>query len=235
MLLSAMLAITSALLPAGPVSADDPGHISAYVTPYYNSDGPAIKVGKYSAGLASKSPGEFVATILRMKKQWNGLNFLELYVGAIRLYDLGYRREATYWFYTAQYRGRLYGLLVDKEKLGSIGDRAFELYQAQAAFFQLVGPDINGYAFGDIDSLVRIIRKVQDTSHDVPNLQTMYPGVVFEPRSQWQLQDADLNAGLGKLAASLTDQKTQIQQQRAQNGTQARFSHLTSKQFPGGF
>ena len=235
MLLPATLVVICALLPAGPVSADDPGQISAYVTPYYNSAGPTIKVGKYSAGLASKTPGEFVATIVRMKKQWNDLNFLELYVGAIRLYDLGYRREATYWFYTAQYRGRLYGLLVNKEKLGSIGDRAFELYHAQDAFFQLVGPDINGYAFGDIDSLVRIIRKVQDDNHDVPNLQTIYPGVVFQPRSQWQAQNAELNAGLGKLAASFSDQKTQIQQQRAQNGTEARFSHLANKQFPGGF
>jgi len=28
------------------------------------------------------------------------LSFLELYVGAIRLYDLGYRDEAVYWFYS---------------------------------------------------------------------------------------------------------------------------------------
>jgi hypothetical protein len=233
--LSATLAVTTALSLVVPVSADDPGHINAYVTPYYNSAGPAIKVGKYSVGLASKKPGEFVATILRMKKQWGALNFLELYVGAIRLYDLGYRWEATYWFYSAQYQGRLYALLANKEKLGSIGDQAFELYHAQNAFFQLVGPNINGYAFGDIDSLVKIVRKVQDANYGVPNLQTMYPGVAFEHKSQWQAQNADLNAGLGKLAASLTDQKSQIKQQRAQNGTEARFSHLTSKQFPGGF
>lgn len=233
--LFATLVVTTALSLVVPVSADDPGHINAYVTPYYNSAGPAIKVGKYSAGLASKNPGEFVATILRMKKQWSDLNFLELYVGAIRLYDLGYRWEATYWFYSAQYQGRLYALLANKEKLGSIGDQAFELYHAQNAFFQLVGPNINGYAFGDIDSLVKIVRKVQDANHGVPNLQTMYPGVAFEHKSQWQTQNADLNAGLGKLAASLTDQKSLIKQQRAQNGTEARFSHLTSKQFPGGF
>ena len=45
--------------------------------------------------------------------------------------------------------------------MGSIGDPGFELFQAQNAFQQLVGPYINGYAFGDIDQLVPIIERVQ--------------------------------------------------------------------------
>ncbi len=68
----------------------------------------------------------------------------------------------------------------------------------------------------------------------MPNMQTMYPGVNFLHRSQWEGVNADLNAGLGKLAAQLTVQKNEIKQQREQNGTAARFSHLTSRRFPGG-
>ncbi len=98
----AVASFAIAVLTALPALAADPGRIDAYVTPFYDSAGPVINVGKYSTGLASKTPGEFVATILRMKNQWNDLNFIELYVAAIRLYDLGYRNEATYWFYTAQ-------------------------------------------------------------------------------------------------------------------------------------
>ncbi|MGB6740439.1 MAG: hypothetical protein WBE59_08280, partial [Candidatus Cybelea sp.] len=64
-----------------------------------------------SSGLAAKVPGQFVATIVRMKQEWSTLNFVELYVGAVRLYDLGCRNEATYWFYTAQFRGRQYAAL----------------------------------------------------------------------------------------------------------------------------
>jgi hypothetical protein len=30
----------------------DPGHIEVYITPYYNSKGPAIDVGPFSSGLA---------------------------------------------------------------------------------------------------------------------------------------------------------------------------------------
>src|SRR5579872_5421130 len=165
-----------AVLAAAPVLAGNPGDIDAFVTPYYNSSGPAIRIGKYSAGLASKSPGEFVSTIVRMKRQWEHLNFVELYVGAIRLYDSGYRDEATYWFYTAQYRGRQFGMLLDKSKMGGLGNPGFELYHAQEAFFQLTGPDINGYAFGNVDRLVAIVQRVRLENRTVQNMQTTYPG-----------------------------------------------------------
>jgi hypothetical protein len=228
------LAVAGSLLPPAPARAGDPGRIDAYVTPYYDSSGPVIHAGKYSAGLASKNEGEFVATVLRMKKQWSALNFVELYVGAIRLYDRGYRNEATYWFYSAQYRGRQFALLVDQKKMGGIGDRGFELYHAQDAFFQLVGPDINGYAFGNIDALVPIIRSVQKGNQTVPDLQAAYPGVVFVSKSQWREKNAELNAGLGSLANALPSQKAEIARQRAKNGTEARYASLTSKPFPGG-
>src|SRR5215831_1857353 len=72
----------------------DPAHIEVYVTPYYNSKGPTIDVGPFSSGLAAKNDPEFIATIQKMKKSWDTLNFPETYVGAIRLYDLGFRKES---------------------------------------------------------------------------------------------------------------------------------------------
>ena len=146
----------------------DPAHIEVYITPYYNSKGPAIDVGPFSSGLAAKNETEFVATIAKMKKSWDTLNFAETYVAAIRLYDLGFRKESIYWFYSAQYRGRLFASLIDRDKMGSMGDPGFELFQAQNAFQQLVGPYINGYAFGDIDQLVPIIERVQKEGKIVP-------------------------------------------------------------------
>ena len=233
-ILTAAVSIGIVLVSARSALAADPGRIDAYVTPYYNPSGPVVNVGNYSGGLASKNPAEFVATITRMKKQWRRLDFMELYVGAIRLYDLGYRKEATYWFYTAQYKGRQFALLADRERLGSMGDPGFELYQAQNAFFELVGPGINGYAFGDIDSVVSIMRRVQSENRTVADLASIYPRVAFTDKKEWQRANAGLNAGLGRLASQTSDQKAEIAQQRLQNGTQARFGHLTSKQFPGG-
>jgi hypothetical protein len=53
----------------------DPAHIEVYITPYYNSKGPAIDVGPFSSGLAAKNEAEFVATIAKMKKSSETLNF----------------------------------------------------------------------------------------------------------------------------------------------------------------
>jgi hypothetical protein len=227
--------LLAALLTTAPALAGDPGTIGAYVTPYYNSSGPVIKIGKFSSGLASTVPGQFVATIVRMKQQWSTLNFVELYVGAIRLYDLGYRNEATYWFYTAQFRGRQYAALVDQEKLGGVGSPGFELYHAQDAFFQLAGPSINGYAFGDVDGLQKIVVAVESQNRTVPDMGAMYPGVAFVHKAKWPQLNAAVEAGLAKLADYLSTQKPAIAQERAQNGTQARFAKLSSKRFPGGF
>jgi hypothetical protein len=124
----------------------NPSHIDVYVTPYYNSKGPVVSVGRFSSGLAAAKEYDFLTAISEMKKDWDRRTFPELYVAAIRLYDLGYRKEAVYWFYSAQYRGRQFGVLLDQTKMGTIGSPGFELLHAQNAFYQLVGPYINGYA-----------------------------------------------------------------------------------------
>ena len=62
---------------AGGQTITDPTHIDVYVTPYYNSKGPVIDVGPFSGGLAAKNEPEFVATISKMKKSWDTLNFAE--------------------------------------------------------------------------------------------------------------------------------------------------------------
>jgi hypothetical protein len=213
---------------------NDPAHIEIYVTPYYNSKGPAIDVGPFSSGLAAKSEPEFVATISKMKQSWATLNFAEVYVAAIRLYDLGFRKDSIYWFYSAQYRGRLFASLIDRDKMGNMGDPGFELFQAQNAFQQLVGPYINGYAFGDIDQLIPIIERVQKEGKVVPDLTKIYPRVTFKPKSEWDAGNKGLNDGLTKLLMTLKEQKASIKQQRIEHGMEAKFSKLPSKELPKG-
>jgi hypothetical protein len=213
---------------------NDPARIEIYVTPYYNSKGAVIDVGRFSSGLAAKGESEFVATISKMKQSWATLNFPEMYVAAIRLYDLGFRKESIYWFYSAQYRGRLLATLIDQEKMGSMGDRGFELVQAQNAFQQLVGPYINGYAFGNIDQLIPIIERVQREGKVVPDLTKIYSGVTFKPKSEWDAGNKRLNEGLTKLLMTLKDQKASIKQQRIERGMEAKFSKLPSKELPKG-
>ena len=212
----------------------DPAHIDVYVTPFYNSKGPAVGVGPFSNGLAAKNEPEFVATISKMKQSWDSLNFAETYVATIRLYDLGFRKESIYWFYSAQYRGRLFATLIDQQKMGSMGDPEFELFQAQNAFQQLVGPYINGYAFGDIDQLIPIIEKVQREGKTVPDLTKIYPRVTFKPKSEWEAGNNGLNEGLTKLLMTLKNEKASIKHQRIEQGMEAKFGKLPSKELPKG-
>lgn len=212
----------------------DPAHIDVYITPYYNSKGPTIEVGPFSSGLAAKNEAEFVATIAKMKKSWDTLNFAETYVAAIRLYDLGFRKESIYWFYSAQYRGRLFASLIDRDKMGSMGAPGFELFQAQNAFQQLVGPYINGYAFGDIDQLTPIIKRVVNEGKTVPDLTKIYPRVAFKPKSEWDAANKGLNEGLTKMLVSLKNEKASIKQQRIERGMEAKFTKLPSKDLPKG-
>lgn len=208
----------------------DTAQIEVYVTPFYNSKGPVIEVGSWSKGIATKREPEFVATILKMKQSWNTLRFPEMYVAAIRLYDFGFRNEATYWFYSAQYRGRLLASLVDREKMGSIGAPAFELVQAANAFQQLVGPYINRYAFGDMERLIQIVERIQKENKTVPDLEKIYPGVAFKRRPEWDAGNNGTNEGLTKFVAMLKEQKATIKKTRIDNGTEATFSKLTSKE-----
>jgi hypothetical protein len=190
------------------------------------------KVGRFSAGLASAKENDFLSTIAEMKKDWNRLTFPELYVGAIRLYDLGYRKEAVHWFYAAQYRGRQFGVLLDQTKMGTIGSPGFELLHAQNAFYQLVGSYINGYAFGDIDGLVKIVERVQKEGRRIPDLQVAYPGVTFKSQSEWMSTNTDLADGMKQLISTLKEKKDEIRRQRIERGMEEKFSKLTSKELP---
>jgi hypothetical protein len=210
----------------------NPLHIDAYVTPYYNSKGPEVNVGRFSSGLASAKEDDFLAIIAQMKKDWDRLTFPELYVGAIRLYDLGYRKEAVYWFYSAQYRGRQFGVLLDQTKMGTIGSHGFELLHAQNAFYQLVGPYINGYAFGDTDGLVKIVERVQKEGRQIPDLQAAYPGVTFRSKSEWSSANTNLSDGMNELISMVKEKKDDIKRQRIERGMEEKFSKLTSKELP---
>jgi hypothetical protein len=118
--------------------------------------------------------------------------------------------------------------------MGSMGAPGFELFQAQNAFQQLVGPYINGYAFGDIDQLVPIIERVQREGKTVPDLTKIYPRVAFKPKSEWDTANKGLNEGLTKLLITLKNEKASIKQQRIERGMEAKFGKLTSKELPKG-
>jgi hypothetical protein len=230
-LLALFALLTPRLLMVKAQAESDVSHISGYVTPYYNSDGPIVDIGPLSSGLASTNETEILTTIAKMKKGWSSLTFPELYVGSIRLYDFGYRKEAIYWFYTANYRGRQFSLLADENKIGGVGDKAFELTHAQDAFCKIVGPYIEGYAFADPDNAAKVIERVKKEGRNISDLRALYPGVAFRDEGQWKQLNDSLADGMSQLIA-LTKNKDELKRQRAASGADVDFSHLLSKDLP---
>jgi hypothetical protein len=189
MMKRALFLIASLGLLGSPAHAAQPDEgaplIEAYVLPFYDADGPVIHVGRFSAGLASSKEDEFVRTIEAMRAEWSQLTFPELYVASIRLYDLGYRDDAVYWFYTAQLRARQFGALLERTKPGKKGQIGFELLQAHSSFVQRVGPTLTAYTADDPELLSQVLARVEGEGKELPDLAALYPEVRFRPKSEW--------------------------------------------------
>jgi len=194
-----------------------------YVTPFYDSEGLKIDVGPYSEELAAADAKTIGDVIAKLKKDQSKLRAEVMYVAAIRLYDLGRKDEAIYWFYAAQYRGRLFTALLDPAQVGGIGDEAFELKQAYNAFNQLAGVYINGYAFGELDTLKKSLQQVLDEKTKRPKLLQAYPEVKFIPESAWLARNTQVADGLAKLLDYVENNAESIRAQRKASGIEGKY------------
>lgn len=125
--------------------------IGVYVTPYYFSadtpDGqPQVAVAAaYDALLASNKREDIVAVRDAIQANPNLITPMTLMVLSIRLYDVGLRDDAVFWFYVAKNRY----LTTD----AVLNMRSPSLASARVSikdFHVLVGPFINSYAFCDL-------------------------------------------------------------------------------------
>lgn len=209
---------------AGPGCADPPAPIEGYVTPFYHFDGPQINVGNFSEELASADRKAIRDVAAAMGNENDSLPVVAMYVAAIRLYDLGHHDAAVQWFYAAQYRARLFQALLDESKVGGIGSVAFELKSAHSAFYQLIGPYINGYAGCDKEQWLAVLENLRaEKSRSLPNLAAIYPSINFIPEDQWAVKNLEVAQGLEDLAEHLDSEWPNIKAARAQEGIDRRF------------
>ena len=194
-----------------------------YITPYYDSDGLKISVGEYSKELASADADTILRVCDKLKREKHRLRAEVMYVTAIRLYDLGRKDEAVYWFYTAQYRARVFTSILDKEKIGSIGAEAFELKQAYNSFNALAGEYINGYAFGDLGTLERTLKKVVEEGKLLPKYGELYPRVAFAPEEVWAGKNEEVSQGLSRLIEYVKTNADTIKEQRRKSGIEGKY------------
>ena len=141
-----VLVATHSALAAEPVR-----RIAIHVQPYYEAartpgGAPRVAVGQtYDGLLASNRKEDILAAKARIETDPGVVTPMTMMVLAIRLYDVGLRDDAVFWFYVAKDR---YIVLSDV-----LNVKTPQLAQADDAvrnFATLAGPVINGYAFCDL-------------------------------------------------------------------------------------
>ena len=194
-----------------------------YITPYYNSDPLQVKVGPHSEALTlatAASAGELAA---QLKQERATLPIETMYVLAIRLYDLGLKDEAVYWFYTAQFRARLLSALLPAGTPARIGNEGFERVQAHRSFHQLAGTYINGYAFGQLEQLEKTLRQVKSESEQLPPFKTIYPQLELIEEERWAEKNQEVASGFDKLLEYIVDNAEEIKAIRKQRGMEGKY------------
>jgi hypothetical protein len=191
-----------------------------YITPFYDSNGPRISVGPQSKALETADGKTILQISNQLKQQRDQLRAEVMYVLAIQLYDLGQKDEAVYWFYTAQYRARVFEAILADPKPGS---KAFELKQAYDSFNQLAGTYLNGYAFGDLPALQKTLAKVMEEGTSLPKYGDLYPEFSFGPPEEYAEKNAAISLGLSELSKYIQNNADQIKEQRKQTGVEGKY------------
>jgi len=125
--------------------------IGVYVEPYYRSPAAPgeqrrVAVGKrYDALLASDRREDILAVRDMIKAEPKVVTPMVMMVLAVRLYDVGERDEALFWFYAAKDR-----MLILMEVAHPTSGQLAEAVEAVGSFSRLAGPTLNGYAFCDL-------------------------------------------------------------------------------------
>lgn len=199
------------------------GPMPIYVTPYYDSKGPQVAVGPYSEQIAKANTSSARSLSDALKAHRGELRPEAMFALAVRLYDLGEKDEAVYWFYTAQYRARLFASVVDPSSPRAIGSAGFELMQAYGAFQQLAGEYINGYGFGDLAKLDKTLHVVLEEGMQLPDFATLFPEVKLIPQPDWPAKNKVVNDGLSGMIETIKSQADSIRETRKKNGLDGKY------------
>lgn len=147
------LAWATAMLvwPAAAIAAEPVRHIGIYVQPYYEATRvpggkPQVAVGKqYNDLLSSARREDILAARDLVLAKPTLVTPMTMMVLAIRLYDVGLRDDAVFWFYVAKERHIVMSEVLDVKTQGLA-----QADDAVRSFATLAGPIINGYAFCDL-------------------------------------------------------------------------------------
>lgn len=121
------------------------------VDPFYQAarhpdDPPLVNVApRFDKLLASTKADDILRVRDEIERDPGRVTPMTLMVLALRLYDVGRRDDAVFWYYAAKNRYYLLGSVADM-KTPALAPAA----EAMNAFNRLAGPIFNGYAFCDV-------------------------------------------------------------------------------------
>lgn len=182
------------------MSAKEVRSVDIYVTPYYSSAAKASKRvvrvdPRIDALLKSDRPEDVVKARDQVLADPALVSPITMMVLASRLYDVGERDDAVFWFYVAKDRYMtVAGVLVGFDR-GGMSSSAAEVASAMGAFVQLAGPAINSYAFCDIANQQMLRRKAYDWVVANPYQALFAPDLAAKGEDRAAL----LTAALGKI------------------------------------
>ena len=222
------LALTFAL--AAQAAGDEPvRRIDVYVSPYYAAASEAGGTPQVSVGgapfdqLLASNREDILAARDRIQAEPEAITPMTLMVLAIRLYDVGERDDAVFWFYVAKHRYTTLAYSAD------VNAPALEAANsAMSAFNSLAGPYINSYAFCDVKKQQAANQRAYEWVRDHP-----YAALSHEklPRLPGDPQ-ANIQKGLDAIAKGIADEKAlvadpkamaELQQRRKKNNVDAQF------------
>lgn len=210
-------------------AADAVKRIPIKVLPYYQAarhpdDPPLIAVApQYDKLLASTHADDIRRARDEIARDPARITPMTMMVLAIRLYDVGLRDDAVFWFYAAKNRYYMLTRVADMKS-----PELAPVASAMNAFVRLAGPAINGYAFCDVEKQRDIALKAADwTSRHAYEALLMpeVPAQFGERRQNYQKGLADLLALVKRerdyLAVPANVEK--LNAIRARNGADGRY------------
>jgi hypothetical protein len=203
--------------------------VAIYVEPYYaasrDPEGtPRIEVfSKLDRLLASNNPEDIARARDFVEKEWDAITPMTMMVLAIRLYDVGRRDDAVFWYYAARNRF-ITAMRVADMKARELGNAE----RAMKDFIYLVGPVINGYAFCDIENQKTIAKSALKWTIDHPYTALLDPRIPALPgdrkdnfRNAFNQLMAEV-AKEGEYLDNMTNVET-LKKQRRENGADEKY------------
>ncbi|MBN8888519.1 MAG: hypothetical protein J0I77_22595 [Rudaea sp.] len=203
--------------------------IDVYVTPYYEAArtadaAPHVAVHpQLDALLASGNKDDIARVRDTIRGTPASVTPMTMMALAIRLYDVGLRDDAVFWFYAAKDR-----YIALSEVLDVKSPALAQVDDAMHAFVSLAGPYFNSYAFCDIGKQQKIAQDAVDWVEKNPYEATFLPQLPAKSgdrAANLKAAIALLRSNAQKEKAYFSDPKTvqDFNAKRAQNNVPAQF------------